>query len=103
MADRAGQGSEGGFVKTACAFAMLVAVAAGFCLADDNRPLERGTVEFTPTAAESSIAERFRLAKQAFAWEARRMQTVTETLEVWDVTFPSPVKTLEEANNTIHC
>jgi dienelactone hydrolase len=31
------------------------------------------------------------------------MDTVTQTLEVWNVTFPSPVKTPEDANNTVHC
>jgi dienelactone hydrolase len=30
------------------------------------------------------------------------MRTVTPTLEVWDVTFPSPVTTPEPANNTVH-
>jgi len=28
---------------------------------------------------------------------------VTETLEVWDVEFPSPMTTAEEANNTVYC
>jgi len=68
-----------------------------------DRPVEQGTVQFKPSEAESSVAERFRLEEGAFDWQARRMETVTEALEVWDVTFPSPVTTLEEANNTVHC
>src|SRR6476646_864703 len=67
-----------------------------------ERPVEWGTVIFKPSEAESSVVERFRLQKGAFEWQARRMETVTETIEVWDVTFPSPVKTPEELNNTVH-
>jgi dienelactone hydrolase len=72
-------------------------------LADDDRPTEHGVATFTPTAAEDNVAARFRLEPHTFDWQARRMQTVTDHLEVWDVTFPSPVKTPEEPNNTVHC
>lgn len=81
----------------------LALLAASVVLADDGRPIERGEVRFVPTPAESQVAERFRLAEHTFAWEARRMHTVTQTLEVWDVTFPSPVTTPVAANNTVHC
>jgi dienelactone hydrolase len=85
-------------VTAACICAALFAIAA-----DMNRPLERGTVEFVPTAAEAQIAERFRVAQHSFTWEARQSLAGTENLEVWDVTFPSPVKTSEKLNNTVHC
>jgi len=85
-------------VIVACACAALLVIAA-----DADRPQQRGTVDFAPTAAEAQIAERFRLSQHRFAWEARRMQTVTENLEVWDVTFPSPLNTPEESNNTVYC
>ena len=62
-----------------------------------------GTVAFTPTAEEREIPARFRMASNHFGWQAKRMETVTETLEVWDVTFPSPVETPVEVNNTVHC
>src|SRR5262245_62526017 len=81
---------------------VMLILAAGFVSAADERPIERGEVQFTPTMAETSVTERFRLEKRVFAWEAERMRTVTETLEVWDVRFPSPVKTAEAANNTVH-
>ena len=71
--------------------------------AAEERPMERGRVEFIPTATESSVAERFRLGQRAFAWQAERMATVTETLEVWNLRFPSPVTTAEAVNNTVHC
>jgi len=85
-------------VTAACAWAALLAITA-----DVERPVERGVVEFVPTATESQLAERFRLEQHSFAWEARRMRTVTDNLEVWDVTFPSAVKTPELLNNTVHC
>src|SRR5262245_37271995 len=69
----------------------------------EERPIEHVTVQFQPSVTESSIAERFRMQVNAFDWQARRMETVTESLEVWNVTFPSPLKTTEEANNTVHC
>jgi dienelactone hydrolase len=71
--------------------------------ATDELRLQTGTVQFVPATAEGQIAERFRLGAHAFDWQAQRMETVTETLEVWNVTFPSPVKTAAEANNTVHC
>ncbi len=82
---------------------LLVVGHAVETMADDHRPVENGTFRFTPMEAESRVPERFRLAPRAFDWQARRMETVTDSLEVWDVTFPSPVKTPEEANNTVHC
>jgi dienelactone hydrolase len=88
----------------------LVAIALGLlpfsapvAISEDNRRLERGTVHVVPSPGENSITERFRLPQHNFDWQAQRMETVTETLEVWDVTFPSPVKTAEAANNTVHC
>jgi dienelactone hydrolase len=87
---------------TLAALAVL-AFVSNIGLGDDGRPTERGTVRFEPTVAEEKVAPRFRLEPHTFDWQARRMQTVTETLEVWDISFPSPVKTPEEPNNTVHC
>jgi dienelactone hydrolase len=42
------------------------------------------------------------MAANHFEWQATRMQMASPTLEVWDVTFPSPVRTSVEANNTVH-
>jgi dienelactone hydrolase len=70
--------------------------------AEDARPTERGNLAFIPAAAEATVPERFRLPKNHFEWQAARMHTVTDTLEVWDLKFPSPVTTPVEANNTVH-
>lgn len=61
-----------------------------------------GVVTPRPLPQDTQVPPRFQLPPQAFAWQARRMQTVTPTLEVWDVMFPSPVVTEVPANNTVH-
>src|SRR4029453_12727428 len=82
--------------------AIFIMVAISPAKANDDPPRERGEVHFVPTTKEGQVAERVRLAEHTFAWEAQRLRTVTETLEVWDVTFPSPVITPHEVNNTVH-
>jgi dienelactone hydrolase len=82
---------------------LLVLVVTVVSSAADQQPAEQGRVQFSPTGAESQIAERFRLQPQAFDWQAKRIHEIENNFEVWDVTFPSPVKTLEENNNTVHC
>lgn len=71
--------------------------------AKEARVTDRGEVRFVPTADEINVSDRFRLAEHTFAWEATRLATVTETLEVWDVSFPSPVNTPLACNNTVWC
>jgi len=83
-------------------FFLLVAnclTAAG----NEQVPVERGTTQFSPTSAEVDIAERFRLRPATFGWRAVRVSTVSDRFEIWNVTFPSPVKTPVESNNTVHC
>jgi dienelactone hydrolase len=70
---------------------------------DDARTVEQGAVKFAPSSSEANVAERFRLAPNTFAWQAQKMRTLSDTLEVWDVTFPSPLETPVAVNNTVHC
>jgi dienelactone hydrolase len=80
----------------------LAAMRSAVARAED--PLvERGTVRFVPTATEGEIAERFQLKEHSFDWQAVQLHAVGDHLEVWDVTFPSPVVTPHAANNTVHC
>jgi dienelactone hydrolase len=85
-----------------CIAVFVLTLSACNLMSGNDRPVDRGTVTFKPSAAENCVAERFRLPEGTFDWQAQRLETVTESLEVWDVTFPSPVKTPEEANNTVH-
>src|SRR4029453_10714530 len=61
-----------------------------------------GNVTFTPAASESQVPERFRLTAATFAWQAVNVPTDSQTVEVWDVTFPSPVVTTQANNNTVY-
>ncbi|WP_425616494.1 alpha/beta hydrolase [Anatilimnocola sp. NA78] len=67
--------------------------------------LERGTARFQPAeaAAEMQVAERFRLAEHDFSYEMKRLNVELSNHDIWDVTFPSPVVTPFECNNTVHC
>jgi len=88
--------------RTIAPFILLLTTAIASAPADEARPRQEGTVVFEPTAAEPAVPNRFRLAAHRFDWQAQRLRTVTESLEVWDVTFPSPVETPVAANNTVH-
>jgi dienelactone hydrolase len=43
------------------------------------------------------------MAPNHFAWQAQPLGVDSPTIEVWDVTFPSPVVTQQASNNTVHC
>lgn len=64
---------------------------------------ERGTVQYEPARDESLVAERFRLAAHTFDFELRPLDVPTERFEICELTFPSPVQTPHEKNNTVHC
>jgi dienelactone hydrolase len=82
---------------------LLVLASAVVGRGADPLRTERGRVQFVPTEAEGQVAERFRMGAREFAWQASRLHEVENNFEIWEVTFPSPVKTAEEANNTVHC
>ena len=77
-------------------------MAAGARAGEPHVP-DRGTAQFVPTASESQVGKRFQQAAHSFTWEAHRLSAVSENFEVYDVRFPSPVKTPVEANNTVYC
>jgi dienelactone hydrolase len=81
---------------------MSLAITCAALLLATDASTQNGVVHFVPTAGEAAAAERFRLAEHRFAWQSRR-QTATDNFEVWEVTFPSPVTTPVESNNTVHC
>jgi dienelactone hydrolase len=63
--------------------------------------VERGEVEFRPTAAEAGVPARFRLERATFAYECEE-RLRTARYAVWAVRFPSPVTTPDPENNTVH-
>jgi dienelactone hydrolase len=82
--------------------ASLVLLFAGWASAADLMP-ERGTVRFEPAGDESLVAERFKLAPHNFDYELRPLSVPTENFQISELTFPSPVHTPHEKNNTVHC
>lgn len=77
-----------------------------FGLAQDAAPEylalpESGTVEFQITPEEPKVPERFRMLNHKFTYSTR-FERLSGDVQVSKVTFPSPVKTEIEENNTVH-
>jgi len=85
------------FVGITCA----IPVAAGPPSKDSN--IEKGIVEFEPKDSEKSIPERYRLSAHKFSCEvAPKRGLPLSGIEIFDVRFPSPVKSPCPENNTVH-
>ena len=67
----------------------------------EEAPREQGEIAFVPTPQESAVPERFRLGAHRFPWQAEHIAQ-TPRMDVWNVTFPSPVTTPVTVNNTVH-
>ncbi len=62
-----------------------------------------GEVQYAPPRDESKVPPQFRLPAHNFPYEERRSEVMTDEVAVSRVTFPSPVVTPHENNNTVHC
>jgi dienelactone hydrolase len=68
-----------------------------------KRPLEKGTVHFEPLGDQTKIPERYRLATHQFDFElSPRFDLPNVDLDVYPLTFPSPLETEVPENNTVH-
>ena len=66
-------------------------------------PPEKGTVVFKPAGDESAVPERYRLEPHEFPFEKHLQHDFAGIgIEIWRVTFPSPVQTKYPENNTVH-
>ncbi|VTU02318.1 Dienelactone hydrolase-like enzyme OS=Singulisphaera acidiphila (strain ATCC BAA-1392 / DSM 18658 / VKM B-2454 / MOB10) GN=Sinac_1537 PE=4 SV=1: Abhydrolase_5 [Gemmataceae bacterium] len=76
----------------------------GALRAADATP-EIGTFTFDcPTDEKDGVAERFRIPACAFDYKLSLRHDLKATgVKVYDLTFPSPVKTAVPENNTVHC
>src|SRR4051812_45192285 len=86
--------------------AWLAAILLSTCLADFSQalpPLRQGEVDFQPAKEENRVPERFQLTARRFTFEQQYIETVSKRMEISLVTFPSPVITPHEKNNTVHC
>lgn len=68
----------------------------------DGPKVDRGTARFTALKQEQCPVP-FRLEDHAFDYELAWREVDSPRFELADVTFPSPVKTPHEQNNTVHC
>jgi hypothetical protein len=84
---------------------MLTSLAAtlALCFAGENVALRTGEVRFTPSPREHLTAEQFRLPEHVFTFEQRPVESSASKIELFTVTFPSPVVTPHPENNTVHC
>jgi alpha/beta hydrolase family protein len=83
--------------------ASLVLPASSAAIAAEP-PVRRAEVRFEPSLQEEIIVPKpFRLEAQTFAFEQKPQSTVSDEISMSLVTFPSPVKTPYERNNTVHC
>lgn len=62
---------------------------------------DTGTVRFEPAPQEDRVPPRFRLPANSFPYEAEYVRS-SGPVRVYNVRFPSPVKTDVECNNTVH-
>ena len=67
------------------------------------RAIRRGEVAYRPPQGERQVAEHFRLAPHRFSYQEQPLPHVSDYLTIATVTFPSPVETELERNNTVHC
>jgi dienelactone hydrolase len=85
----------------------LLLLGVGFLLAGpvaaQERPVIEGSIKYQPPAGDEAVDERFRLPAHEFVYQQKPIAGETDELSLWTVTFPSPVTTPHENNNTVHC
>jgi dienelactone hydrolase len=76
----------------------LISSTAAFALEP-----ERGKTTCLAAKTDEQIPERYRLDACTFAWELKpKMELPASGVEIYTLTFPSPVKSPHPENNTVH-
>jgi dienelactone hydrolase len=83
--------------------AALILVLTCLATCDAAERALSGIVRYSPPADESNVPERFRLSAHSFEYHEAPLGEISEDLAISLVTFPSPIATLVESNNTVHC
>lgn len=87
---------------TGLSLLFLSATAARADQPADRPPDEQGTAHFTP-ADQTKVPERYRLEPHTFAWRLKYEKSLPKgDVDVFHLTFPSPVVTDCPENNTVH-
>jgi dienelactone hydrolase len=81
---------------------VIIALAAG-ARAPAAEAVRSGRVAYTVPGGEDQVAKRFRLAAHEFTFREEPVGKPTASIALSRVTFPSPVVTAHENNNTVHC
>lgn len=83
--------------------ALLIALSLASIATAELRPAEKGKIAFRPVGDDSHIAERYRLASidLAYSLQPKRELNVSG-IEIYDLQFPSPVKSPHESNNVVY-
>jgi dienelactone hydrolase len=83
--------------------AFAAALLAATLAHADPKPAETGNVAFKPADDQSGVAECYRLDPCEFAYELKPKRSLPVSgIEIYDLTFPSPVPTKHPENNTVH-
>ena len=83
--------------------ALIVAFLLAIPVLAELKPAETGKVTFKPVGDQADVAERYRLDPVEFAYQLKpKRELVVSGIEIYDLTFPSPVKTKYDENNTVH-
>src|SRR5947209_4741651 len=83
--------------------AVLTALVLALPALADAKPVEKGKVTFKPVDDQKDTAERYRLPTTEFAYELTPKRELTVSgIDISELTFPSPVTTKYESNNTVH-
>jgi cephalosporin-C deacetylase-like acetyl esterase len=92
---------------------MRIVLALGFSLLISSsvlseappaaKPMEKGTITIPSSADQKSIPVVYRLQEQQFSYQMKYVRELPDNgVEVFEVTFPSPVKSPHAENNTVH-
>lgn len=66
-------------------------------------PVRDGRVTVAATEQEVRVAPRFRLLTDPFDYREEATPEVSKRVSISKITFPSPVKSASDQNNTVHC
>jgi cephalosporin-C deacetylase-like acetyl esterase len=92
-------------MRVAIALAFL-GFSSPFLLAGEKppaRPVEKGTVSFKPKGDQKDIPTKYRLEAHEFEYQMTFVRELPDNgVEIFEVTFPSPVKSPHAENNTVH-
>lgn len=61
-----------------------------------------GQIHFQPGPGEAELPEMYRLEAASFEFRQQAVSTTARGYKVWELTFPSPIETPFEVNNTVH-